>query len=233
MEDRLPVIVESEDGERYFVSLWTPDSMELQQVWAQYSKYRVLFSDITVNDFKTFFDMVMSRACVVFAIDTVDTDPIMRVGLLYATEIRLGSSALGHYVFWDRKTAGRQCLILEMLRLGMQELGLHRMNVTIPMYAYSALRRVSRMGFRIEGRRREAILHQGKWHDVLEFGTLLTELTDEACQRGWIQRDDSAWQYFVPEQELLKVIKRGIDEWTNRARHQPARPALAIAQADT
>lgn len=222
MEDKLPVIVTSEDGIRYRVSLWAPDQYELQAVWMQYSKYRVLFSDITVNDFTTFFDMVMSRACVVFAIDQLDVEPVMRVGLLYATEIRLGSSALGHYVFWDRHTAGRQRLILEMLRLGMQELGLHRMNVTIPLYAYSALRRVSRMGFRIEGRRKEAILHKGKWHDVLEFGALLTELTDEVVQRGWIQEDDSQWSFFVPETQLLKIIKRGIDEWIDSTRHQPA-----------
>lgn len=200
----LPLVVTSEDEKEYVTDLWRPTSFDLERTWMEYSKYRVLFSDITVNDFQTFFGMVMAPGTVVLDIKHQGET----VGLLYATELRVGTSALGHYVFWDRRTAGRQRLILTLLRTGMKELALHRIAMSIPIYAYHALRRVYKMGLRIEGRRREGILYEGKWQDIIEFSVLQTELTEERARAGRLPGNSPEWDHFI-DKHLMDRLRRG------------------------
>lgn len=203
----LPKTIVSEDGLEYVIDVWRPSNRMLQDTWDEYKKYRVLFSDIVVNDFKYFFSMVMAKDTIVLQV----TQGGVEVGLLYGTEIRPGRSALAHYVFWKGRQAGKQRVILYTLALMMEELGLHRINITIPMYAHAALHRVHKMGLRIEGRRREAILYNGRWSDMLEFGVCIDELTDEAIEASTLPRTDDQqhWHGLLKQDELLarKVLR--------------------------
>jgi diamine N-acetyltransferase len=61
------------------------------------------------------------------------------------------------------------------LRYVFDELNLYRVNVVIAEYAASSIRRVIRLGFKQEVRRREVIFARGRYWDQLRFGLLESE----------------------------------------------------------
>jgi RimJ/RimL family protein N-acetyltransferase len=67
-----------------------------------------------------------------------------------------------------------------MLAWGFDELGLHR--VSLEAYAFNAraIHVYEALGFRHEGRLREALWQDGAWHDALAMGMLAGELVREA-----------------------------------------------------
>lgn len=199
--------IESEDGKTYSVQPWQPDVQTVLDTWEKFSKYRIIFSDVQVDDPQKFLAMMMNPGSVVLEISCEGKE----VGMYYLTGISPLTSAYVHYAFWDRKSSGRQRLVLTIARRVMDELDLHRVTISVPIYAYAALNRIQRMGLRIEGRRREAILHQGRWADKLEFGTLREELTDEALEAGRIPREEHEenWYGLLKDDEKLyeKVLR--------------------------
>lgn len=198
----LPLSVVAEDGRAYILDVWAPSLAQLQETWDRYSKFRVLFSDVTVDDFRHFAAMTLSSGTVVLRVLHDDAE----VGLIYFTEIRPLHSSIGHYVFWDRSSGGgRQRVLLTAQRHIMRELGLHRMTMSVPLYAFAALRRLHRMGYRIEGFRTEAILYKGKWGDMIDFGVLLSELTDDAIEQARIPTgDDDGWNKILADRDKLR-----------------------------
>lgn len=199
--------VTSEDGHMYAVAPWQPDIQAITDTWEKYSKYRILFSDVSVNNAAMFTQMVMSPTSVVL---TMSCDG-KEVGLYYITELRTLTSAHAHYAFWDRRQNGRRKLILTTARRIMEQLELHRLNVSVPIYAFSALSHIHKMGLRIEGRRTEAILYQGRWADKLEFGVLRSELTDEALENGRLVRtqEEASWHGLLKDHtKLMRRVLR-------------------------
>jgi hypothetical protein len=228
----LPFGVLSEDEKLYKVDLWRPNVDDLRIVWDQYSRYKVLFSDVVLRDFNHFTAVVLSRSTVVLEVSCERK----RIGLLYATDITMNGSALVHFIFWDRKTKGRQRLILAVLQWGMDELELHKVNMTVPVYAYAALHRIHKMGIRIEGRRLEAILFDGKWRDVLEFGILRSELTDEVITAATLPRLDHElrWHGLLNNDPLLmRKVLRVKNERTTRPEDFEYRHAESGAEGPT
>ncbi|HEY7045232.1 MAG TPA: GNAT family protein [Nocardioidaceae bacterium] len=69
-----------------------------------------------------------------------------------------------------------QGLGTEALRLavgyGFVEMGLHRIQLGVYGYNDRAIRAYSKVGFREEGRQREAVYHDRRWHDELLMGIL-------------------------------------------------------------
>jgi RimJ/RimL family protein N-acetyltransferase len=55
---------------------------------------------------------------------------------------------------------------------GFREMGLHRIELGVYAYNQRALATYTRAGFRQEGRRREAIFHDGGWHDEILMAQL-------------------------------------------------------------
>lgn len=62
-----------------------------------------------------------------------------------------------------------------MLAYGFEELGLHKVELTVWAYNDSALRAYERCGFVREGVRREAVFHAGAYHDQVLMGILERE----------------------------------------------------------
>lgn len=98
------------------------------------------------------------------------------VGLLFLTEIKPMFEAQAHFVFWDRRFKGRKRLILEMLAYVFHKYSFHRIVVEVPLYAAKTMNAVERIGFVKEGRKREAVRHNGMWFDVNLYSILESEV---------------------------------------------------------
>ena len=143
------------------------------------------------------------------------------IGLIYFADIRPLHHATGHYHFWDRNPGrGRHRVLLSAQRHVMRMLGLHRMQMSVPIYAFSALRRMHHIGYRLEGRRREAILNDGKRADLLDFGVLLAEITDDTLEAAKLPNDETAsWNTILHDNaKMMHYILRGSNGHDNARR---------------
>ncbi|RAK77549.1 GNAT family N-acetyltransferase [Aspergillus fijiensis CBS 313.89] len=68
-----------------------------------------------------------------------------------------------------------------VLHWAFRRAGLHRVEIQALAYNEGAVRLYERLGFRLEGRRREAFWHDGKWYDDVVFGML---------EREWEERQE-------------------------------------------
>ena len=184
----LPFQVESEDGQTYTIDAFEASLERIQRLWDHFGRHRVLFCDQMHGDFDAFVNMILSRNTVVLTVDDV--------GIVYATGVVPGYSAEAHFFFWDLVSRGRHRVILQAVKWGMDQFDLHRMDMLVPKHAYAALHRIYHIGFRLEGLKRRAQLFDGQWHDMLEFGILREELTDEALRTGKLERVEAERGWF-------------------------------------
>lgn len=76
-----------------------------------------------------------------------------------------------------------------ILRFGFDELGLHRVELRVFDFNEPAQRLYRRLGFREEGRRRDALFRDGRYHDDVIMSMLEDEYharTDVTPPDGWI-----------------------------------------------
>jgi RimJ/RimL family protein N-acetyltransferase len=98
------------------------------------------------------------------------------VGIIFITHITT-ASAQAHFSFWDRRIKGRESLIRQMLKWGFERFGFHRITCEVPLYAAAWLSRsVEKVGFKKEGRMREAVRYKGQWFDVNLYSILSHEV---------------------------------------------------------
>lgn len=81
--------------------------------------------------------------------------------------IVLGPPAQGHGL-------GEEAVRL-MLRLAFDEMGARKVELTVFSFNDRAIRLYEKLGFPLEGRRRESVLHRGRFHDELAMGLLEPE----------------------------------------------------------
>lgn len=98
------------------------------------------------------------------------------VGIIRFTEIEPNVSANIHVTFWDRRFRGREELVRQVLAYAMEIFNLHRISAQVPLYANPLLGAIERVGFKKEGRLREATLFRGKWFDVNQYSVLRGEV---------------------------------------------------------
>ena len=66
---------------------------------------------------------------------------------------------------------------------GFRELGLHRIGLSVSEFNQAGIRAYEKAGFTVEGRRRESVLHDGRWYDNVLMSILDYE---------WAARPDRA-----------------------------------------
>lgn len=118
---------------------------------------------LTVND-----DFSVSANGLLYEVDDV--------GILYLTHIIPNYSALAHFAFWDRRLRGREELIQKMIRFAFEFFGFQRIETRVAMFAVPMMAAVERIGFKKEGRAREAILKDGEWFDANLYSILRKEV---------------------------------------------------------
>lgn len=66
-------------------------------------------------------------------------------------------------------------MIKAVLKIGFEELNLHRISLGVYDFNTSALKCYQSSGFVIEGTMRDVLLHKGKWWSLIEMGILENE----------------------------------------------------------
>jgi RimJ/RimL family protein N-acetyltransferase len=117
------------------------------------------------------------REDVGFAVETRDADPVL-VGhvSLFGVRPKDGCATLG--IGLGREFVGQgygSDAVRVMVSYGFREMGLHRVQLEVSAFNTAGLRAYVRAGFTEEGRRREAIYHDGQWYDDVLMGILRAE----------------------------------------------------------
>jgi RimJ/RimL family protein N-acetyltransferase len=109
-----------------------------------------------------------------FAVETLDDQPVLvgNVGLWGARPkdrcatlgIGLGREYIGRGYGTDA--------VRVIVGYGFREMGLHRIELSVAPFNPAGLRAYAKAGFVEEGRRREAVLHDGHWYDELQMSIL-------------------------------------------------------------
>jgi UDP-4-amino-4,6-dideoxy-N-acetyl-beta-L-altrosamine N-acetyltransferase len=118
----------------------------------------------------------------VFAIETEDGTHIGNIGL-HRIDWKNRCAVLGIFIgekdYWG-KGYGPDA-IRALLRFAFGEMNLHRVELEVLDYNSRAIRCYEKCGFKLEGRRREAMFRDGRYHDALIMGILREEF-DEGSQ---------------------------------------------------
>ena len=95
------------------------------------------------------------------------------VGIIYFKDIVPGVDAMGELTFWDKDLRGKAGIInqvVDSIAFG-DTLRLHRLTVHVPVKMKSLVRFLERkLGFEIEGTKREAMRWGGEWIDMVILG---------------------------------------------------------------
>lgn len=150
----------------------TPE--KIRDLWAQASKYPVLFSDYTNGKFEPFYWTLVNPVSVWFEVSKEGEET--PIGLLYSHNIHPTLDATAHISFWDRRAKGREPLILFVTEWLMDRFSLMRINATIPPYQRGVIRFMKRLGFVEEGEMRDAALYNGRPWGMKMFGLTRSDL---------------------------------------------------------
>ncbi len=109
-----------------------------------------------------------------FAIETLDEQPVLvgHIGLWGARPkdrcatigIAFGREHLGQGYGTDAMRV--------IVDYGFREMGLHRIQLDLVAFNQAGMRAYEKAGFVEEGRRREAVFHDGRWYDEVLMGIL-------------------------------------------------------------
>lgn len=114
---------------------------------------------------------------VYFRLRTIKDDKLIGFSAIHGIEWnnRVGLLAMGIGEVQNRnKGYGSDALRLT-LRYAFHELNLHRVGLDVIEYNANAIRTYEKAGFRLEGRKRSAVLRDGKSYDLLIMGILYSE----------------------------------------------------------
>ncbi len=163
------------------------DVPRLARLWAQLQQFPTLFSDSTKGDLRNWLELLADPSTVWFEV----MDGIKTVGLIYF--ILDDDDAKIHIVFFDRAPAEKRELVKKICELvfdGCPQI--HRISAEIPEIYHGTCRLADKVGFRWEGKKREAVMIGGRRQNVQLYSLLRTDgLPQESRQdRGDDLRND-------------------------------------------
>ena len=147
---------------------------KIRDLWVEYSKHDVLFSDYTQGKVEPFVMALVNPRSIWF--ELFDLSVAKAIGIAALSEIIPEYDAKGHFAFWDKIGSGREPLIWELMDICFDDFSLHRMSTETPVYQKGTIRSIKRLGFVQEGVRREGVFHKGSWVDMALFGITREEL---------------------------------------------------------
>ncbi|MGN6325151.1 GNAT family N-acetyltransferase [Pseudolysinimonas sp.] len=115
-----------------------------------------------------------------FAVETVE-EPNRLLGFVTLSGIEAQHRSAEFAIALDPSSGGHGYGVdatRTMVRYGFREVGLHRVWLNVWAYNDRAIRTYRRAGFVEEGRLRDAVFHDGRWHDELVMSALATD-------QGW------------------------------------------------
>ena len=152
---------------RWELLVLTPE--RVMKLWEQVQQFPIIFDDFGKGDFKSFVAKLMSPSN-----GFVDIGP--GLGLACLMNIRPRLDATVHVVMFDRKLRGRETTFKEILAYAFERLQLRRITAVVGSDAKLAGALARRLGFRLEGTLRQAMLRDGQYVDVEMYGLLREDL---------------------------------------------------------
>jgi RimJ/RimL family protein N-acetyltransferase len=120
------------------------------------------------------------------AIETLN-DPAVLVGHVSVFSIRAKNRSATLGIALGREHIGRGYgtdAMRVIVGYGFRELGLHRIALSVAPFNQAGVRAYEKAGFTVEGRRRESVLHDGRWYDDVLMSILDREWAARRGQRG-------------------------------------------------
>ena len=152
--------------------IFTPERSKW--LWEQLQRYPSLSTDPTRGRPEQFLDLVLSPQTYWLEVWTGET----LIGVLYMTHIQAGVDAKVHIVFFDRKLGEKAPICAMALRWAAWKFSLHRFSIEMPEIYFATSRLAKKLGFHLEGNRKEMYIISGRWVNELVFGLLASELTN-------------------------------------------------------
>jgi RimJ/RimL family protein N-acetyltransferase len=144
------------------------------------TQYLLMYLPMTKESEEEWYtEAIRSENKVIFVIiaieDPLHEKPIGNVGIVVDWKNRVGNLGItiGDKGYWG-KGYGTEALQL-LIRYGFNTLNLHRLNLDVYAFNERAQKCYRKVGFREEGKRREAIYINGAYHDLLTLGLLVDE----------------------------------------------------------
>lgn len=147
---------------------------KIKWLWDEMNHYRSLFSDLTKGSADNFYNVIMQPDS--FWLEVVDANELL-IGVIYWTGMGQVIDCDVHIVFFDRKPTEKIPLCKEVAKWFFAEFPqFHRMSATLPEFYHATIRIARRIGFRLEGRKRQSQLMGGRYVDELVLGLLASEV---------------------------------------------------------
>lgn len=138
-------------------------------IWDQLQQFPLVFDDFSKGRYDDFVAKF-------FVPNNVFIDVGPGVGLAAGFAVKPGLDAVLHLVMFDRRLRGRESTFKEIMAYFFQRLQLHRMTAMIADDARTAVKLVERLGFKLEGTMRGALLREGRYIDQHIYGILREEM---------------------------------------------------------
>lgn len=122
-------------------------------------------------------DLLKSDALVYKAVDT-DTGKTVGHISLGGISRKNKSARISRVLIGDASNKGKgycKQMITEILKVGFDQMQLHRISLGVYDYNIAALKCYKAAGFSVEGTMREVLLHDGQWWSLIEMGILEQE----------------------------------------------------------
>jgi hypothetical protein len=135
-------------------------------LWDKLKRFRTLFSDLTQGDLRNFVAYLLNKDTMWLEI----TEDSRLSGIVVLEGLSKVIDAEAHVLFMDRELSNKVPVCKAIIKWIFSVLPLQRLTVQIPTIYMGPVRLVNELGFRREGKKRQAVLISGKWIDVFILG---------------------------------------------------------------
>ena len=159
--------------------LMTPENVK--KFWDNSRKYPILFNEEVGDDFKKFTELFLVQVGNEVTLNGLFWVVDDFLGVYYMNHIVPGFDAQVHYAFFDGVQSGREDLTRTMLQYVFHKYKFHRLSVQVPCFASKSTHNfVARLGFKYEGKKKEASFKDNTWFDITLYGMLPEYLNGNA-----------------------------------------------------
>jgi len=158
---------------------------KLRLVWERLQEFRTLFSDLTKGDLDNFLRYIGNESTLWLEIweEKRPNAPPELIGIFMCEGLHRVVDIDAHILFFDRDVAGRVSVCKAITAWLFATLPIQRITVEPSQLAYAAIRLVRNIGFKQEGKKRQALLLGGRWVDVYIFGLTRQEAAHALSDR--------------------------------------------------
>jgi hypothetical protein len=174
------------------IRVFLPNEEGLKYLWEKFDSHRDEFPCEIPKDPIAFCTWILQPDSQIFLVGGSEDDPTTAEGMFLLSGIQPNENAFSHIYIWGRHkmrpkdliSAAKQAIVAVMVAHN-----LHRISGITPMTCPEAKLFATRVGFKVEGVLRKAIIHQGLRVDAWVSGIIRSDLPDYFPDAS--QKDDT------------------------------------------